>query len=109
MGTFPIVTLQYNETYSLKPSPLAIPVFLPLAEAGAAIVSGSQAHYPQSFAFVDDRLVHFGLGNFFFDQMEVPVYGPRLFNPEELPIAGTRLEFIDRHIFMTAGISAPKC
>jgi hypothetical protein len=98
-GYLPIVTLQYNETYSLKPSPFAERDFLPLSEAGGVIVSGSQAHYPQSFAFSEDRFVHYGLGNFFFDQMYTPEgYGPALFNPDELPIPGTRLEFIDRHI-----------
>jgi hypothetical protein len=98
-GYIPIVTLQYHETYSLKPSPFAVRDFLPLSEAGAVIVSGSQAHYPHGLAFVEDRLVHYGLGNFFFDQMYTPEgAGPRLFNPEELPIPGTRLEFIDRHI-----------
>jgi hypothetical protein len=98
-GNIPIVTLQYHETYSLKPSPFAVRDFLPLSEAGAVIVSGSQAHYPHGLAFVDDRLVHYGLGNLFFDQMYTPENaGPRLFNPDELPIPGTRLEFIDRHI-----------
>jgi len=98
-GYIPIVTLQYHETYSLRPSPFAVRDFLPLSEAGAVIVSGSQAHYPHGFAFVDDRLVHYGLGNLFFDQMYTPEgAGPRLFNPDELPIPGTRLEFIDRHI-----------
>jgi hypothetical protein len=99
IGNIPIVTLQYHETYSLKPSPFAVRDFLPLSEAGAVIVSGSQAHYPHGLAFVEDRLVHYGLGNFFFDQMYTPENtGPRLFNPDELPIPGTRLEFIDRHI-----------
>jgi hypothetical protein len=98
-GNIPIVTLQYHETYSLKPSPFAVRDFLPLSEAGAVIVSGSQAHYPHALAFVDDHLVHYGLGNLFFDQMYTPENaGPRLFNPDELPIPGTRLEFIDRHI-----------
>jgi poly-gamma-glutamate synthesis protein (capsule biosynthesis protein) len=73
--------------------------FLPLSEAGAAIVSGSQAHHPHGLAFVDDRLVHFGLGNLFSDQVRMPFNaGPRLFNPDLLPVPGTRLAFIDRHI-----------
>jgi hypothetical protein len=62
-------------------------------------VSGSQAHYPHGLTFLDGRFIHYGLGNFFFDQMYTPEgSGPRLFNPDELPIPGTRLEFIDRHI-----------
>jgi hypothetical protein len=98
-GYIPIVTLQHVEIYSSRPSPLAERDFLPLAEAGAAIVSGSQAHYPHGMAFVEGRLVHYGLGNLFFDQMDTPIgAGPILFNPDELPIAGVRLQFIDRHI-----------
>jgi hypothetical protein len=98
-GYLPIVTLQYHETYSLAPSPFAVRDFQPLSEAGAAIVSGSQAHYPHGLTFLDGRFIHYGLGNFFFDQMYTPEgSGPRLFNPDELPIPGTRLEFIDRHI-----------
>jgi hypothetical protein len=96
-GYIPIVTLQHHEIYSAKPSPLAERDFLPLSEAGAVIVSGSQAHHPHGMTFVGDRLVHYGLGNLFFDQMETPG-GPPFFNADELPIAGVRLQFIDRHV-----------
>lgn len=54
-------------------------------EAGADIVQGSQAHYPMGFELMDNGFIHYGLGNFLFDQMDVPV-------------KGTRREFIDRHI-----------
>lgn len=56
--------------------------FQKVAEAGASIVQGSQAHYPMGFEFVGDSLIHYGLGNFLFDQMWDP----------------NRYEFIDRHI-----------
>ena len=56
--------------------------FHSVAEAGADIVQGSQAHYPMGFEFVGDSLIHYGLGNFLFDQMWDP----------------NRNEFIDRHI-----------
>jgi poly-gamma-glutamate synthesis protein (capsule biosynthesis protein) len=39
-----------------------------MANAGAVIVSGSQAHQPQSMEFVNDSFIHYGLGNLFFDQ-----------------------------------------
>ncbi len=98
-GYVVIATLQYFENYSLTPSVFEVRDFTPLAEAGADIVSGSQAHYPKGMAFVNDRLVHFGLGNLYFDQMRVPDgFQPQVFDPKELPIAGTRLEFIDRHV-----------
>jgi len=56
--------------------------FVSVAESGADIVQGSQAHYPMGFEFVGDSLIHYGLGNFLFDQMWEP----------------NRNEFIDRHI-----------
>jgi poly-gamma-glutamate synthesis protein (capsule biosynthesis protein) len=85
-GYLPIVTQQYFETYSFAPLPGQIETFTDLSKAGAVIVSGSQAHFPQGFTFVDGKLIHYGLGNLFFDQMDNPV-------------VGTRREFIDRHIF----------
>lgn len=56
--------------------------FQSVAEAGSDIVQGSQAHYPMGFEFIGDNLIHYGLGNFLFDQMWDP----------------NRQEFIDRHI-----------
>jgi poly-gamma-glutamate capsule biosynthesis protein CapA/YwtB (metallophosphatase superfamily) len=32
------------------------------------IVSGSQAHQPHGFEFYNGSLIHYGLGNLFFDQ-----------------------------------------
>ena len=56
--------------------------FKEAALAGADIVQGSQAHVPMGFEFVDGHYIHYGLGNFLFDQME----------PENIR------EFYDRHI-----------
>ena len=55
--------------------------------AGADIVSGSQSHYAMGFQFVGNSLIHFGLGNFLFDQMSYEGVGDNI-----------RREFIDRHI-----------
>jgi len=55
------------------------------ADSGADIVSGAQAHYPMGFEFRGQALIHYGMGNFMFDQMDYPV-------------VGTRREFIDRHV-----------
>ncbi|NMB89358.1 MAG: hypothetical protein GYA17_13440, partial [Chloroflexi bacterium] len=85
-GYLPIVTLQYFETYVFKPSEIQRRDYPPLAEAGAVIVSGSQAHFPQAMQFDGDHFIHYGLGNLFFDQMDIPV-------------VGTRREFLDRHVF----------
>ena len=59
--------------------------FRRLAQAGAVIVSGSQAHQPQAFDFEAGALIHYGLGNLFFDQLDVS--------------QATRQAFIDRHVF----------
>ena len=83
-GFIPIVTLQYLESYQYEPLPHQRTDFATLAEAGAAIVSGSQAHQPQGFAFEHGAFIHYGLGNLFFDQM---------WSQE------TRQEFVDRHVF----------
>jgi len=83
-GWLPIVTVQAYETYEYFPTPGQAESFRALAEAGAVVVQGSQAHQPQGFDFHADGFIHYGLGNLFFDQMQSP---------------GTRQEFIDRHVF----------
>jgi hypothetical protein len=82
----PVVTFQYNESYSVYPLPDQIQVFQSMVNAGAVIVSGSQAHFPQTMEIFNGSFIHYGLGNLFFDQMDYPV-------------VGTRREFIDRHVF----------
>ena len=68
LGYLPIVTFQQVEyDYHSVPT-IQAASFYNLAEAGAVIVSGSQAHIPQGFAFIGRRFMHFGLGNFLFDQ-----------------------------------------
>jgi len=90
-GYLPIVTLQYAEDYTAYPSAQMAADFQMLADAGAVIVNGSQAHTPKMMAFQDDSFLHYGLGNLFFDQMEV------YYN--DVYLSGTRDEFIDRLIF----------
>ena len=90
-GYLPIVTLQYFEDYTAYPSPKMEADFLQLADAGAVMVSGSQAHTPKNMVFSDSAFIHYGLGNLFFDQMEV-YYNDRL-------MPGTREAFIDRLVF----------
>lgn len=58
--------------------------FKSMVDAGAVIVSGSQAHQPMGMAFHEDGFVHYGLGNLFFDQMQT---------------LAMRSELIDRHVF----------
>lgn len=85
-GYLPIVTIQYYELYIPAPSDHQVRNFRAAIDAGAIIVSGSQAHFPQIMEFYNGGFIHYGLGNLFFDQMDVPV-------------PGTRREFVDRHIF----------
>ncbi len=65
-----VATQQYWEFNHHHPTGKQAEDFAALAQAGADIVSGSQAHVPQGFAFVDGAFVHYGLGNLFFDQMQ---------------------------------------
>jgi len=86
-GYVVIATLQDQELYVPNPEPYIRDHFLTLAAAGADIVQGSQAHFPQTFEFYQtgNTLIHYGLGNLFFDQMNSIA-------------AGIQREFIDRHI-----------
>jgi hypothetical protein len=83
-GVIPIATLQYWEFNQYAPTSQQKADFRAIADAGAAIVSGSQAHWPQGFDFHADAFIHYGLGNLFFDQMQQLAY---------------RQEFLDRHVF----------
>lgn len=83
-GVIPIVTLQHWEVDQYAPTSSQRVDFRALAEAGAAVVSGSQAHWPQGFEFHAGSFIHYGLGNLFFDQMQRVEY---------------RQEFLDRHVF----------
>ncbi len=67
-GYIPIVTFQHIEYYDYAASPYLVKDFHTVAEAGAAIVSGSQAHQPHAFEFYKGAFLHYGLGNLFFDQ-----------------------------------------
>jgi hypothetical protein len=91
-GYMVIFTFQHNECYSEQPCFYLEEGFHSVADAGATVVSGSQAHFPHIMAFRGDAFIHYGLGNLFFDQM-------RYILPDGKVIDGTRLEFLDRHVF----------
>ena len=86
-GAVPIATLQYDEQplgeYSYNTAPIQVADFQRLVDAGAAIVSGSQAHQPQGFGLYHGGFIHFGVGNLFFDQMQT---------------LGVRQMFVDRYV-----------
>lgn len=81
-GYLVIATLQHVEVCQLEPHLAQKADAGKLLKAGADIVSGSQAHCPQAVAFDGSQIVHYGLGNLFFDQMD----------------AAARRQFIDRYI-----------
>jgi poly-gamma-glutamate synthesis protein (capsule biosynthesis protein) len=86
-GFLPIATFQHVEVYAYNIPPDVRDDFVSMAEAGAVIVSGSQAHQPHGMEFAEGAFIHFGLGNLFFDQY-------RFFAGPE-----TDRAFIDRHVF----------
>jgi poly-gamma-glutamate synthesis protein (capsule biosynthesis protein) len=82
-GYIVIATFQYIEYYEPVPTERHVSDFRSIADSGATIVNGSQAHIPQAMEFYNDSFIHYGLGNLFFDQMAGP----------------SRREFLDRHVF----------
>ncbi|MGD0807574.1 MAG: CapA family protein [Anaerolineales bacterium] len=83
-GYLPVMTFQYIEYSHFEPTDEQVLDFHAMADSGAVVVSGSQAHHPQTFDFAGGSFIHYGLGNLFFDQ----------YDQEE-----TRDAFIDRHVF----------
>lgn len=79
-----IATLQYQEYYQYASTQPQQADFRQLAEVGAVGVSGSQGHHAQGFEFYNGAFIHYGLGNLFFDQMDM---------------LGTRQTFIDLYVF----------
>ena len=67
-GYVMISTFQWNEGYDAIPSPQQQDDFRLMADSGASIVSGSQAHYAQAMEFRNGSFIHYGLGNLFFDR-----------------------------------------
>ncbi len=84
-GYVVFATFQHNEVYVYMYDEAYQTAFIDAAQAGADVVQGSQAHFPMGFEFSGNSLIHYGLGNLLFDQMDYPV-------------VGTRREFVDRHI-----------
>jgi hypothetical protein len=61
--------LQYQESYDVTPLMDQRENFNALVRAGADIVTGVQSHVPQAMEFTDGKLILYGLGNLYFDQM----------------------------------------
>jgi hypothetical protein len=97
-GYLPIVTFQYKESFS--PDLIMswqVAAFQQVVDDGAVIVSGSQSHVPLKMEFYKGAFIHYGLGNFFYDQMGNQPPDPT--NPRIPLQPAQRWEFIDRHVF----------
>lgn len=81
-GYLVVFTFQWFEGAALLPAQQD--AFRQAIDAGANIVSGSQAHKPLGFELYANGFIHYGLGNLFFDQMQS---------------LALRQEFIDLHVF----------
>lgn len=84
-GYLVIATFQHHEYYTYSAQPDQQQDFRLMAQAGADIVSGSQAHQPQGMEFLNGSFIHYGLGNLFFDQYSY--------------CDACRQGMIDRHVF----------
>jgi len=64
-----LVEFQYQESYDTTPLVDQRQNFNAVLRAGADIVTGVQSHVPQGLEFTEGKLILYGLGNLFFDQM----------------------------------------
>ncbi len=92
-----VVTVQYQEYEEYQPTAQQVSDFQGLADLGADVVIGTQAHKPQTFDYYGARtgqesFIHYGLGNLFFDQ---PFWGNSRFFMDELYIYEGRLLNVD--------------
>lgn len=88
-----VVTVQFEEREEYVPSSKQQTAFRSLADLGADVVIGTQAHKPQTFEFYrsavgKDTFIHYGLGNLFFDQ---DFWGNKRFFMDELYVYQERL------------------
>ncbi len=100
-----IVTVQYTETEIYVPTDNQQFDFRFLADLGADVVLGTQAHKPQTFEFYGDAFIHYGLGNLFFDQ---PFWGNVRFFMDQLLIYDGRLLAVDLFTGIIDDLARPR-
>lgn len=82
-GAFVIVDVQFWECYAYpdgfvefpecdKPIGIQTNVFRKIADLGADMVIGTQAHQPQTYEIYKNKPIYYGLGNLYFEQDEWP-------------------------------------
>lgn len=109
-GNFVVVSVQYLEIEDYKPSAKQISDFQGLADLGADVVIGTQAHKPQILNFYGARtgqesFLHYGLGNLFFDQ---PYWGNSRFFMDELFIYDGHLLNVDLFTGIIDDLARPR-
>ncbi|NWF68216.1 MAG: CapA family protein [Chloroflexi bacterium] len=106
-----VVTVQYAEYEQYTPIERQVWHYRQLADLGADIVVGTQAHKPQTFEFYtplnsdDEVLLHYGMGNLFFDQ---PFWGNRRFFMDQLLIYTGRLLTVDLFTGIIDDLARPR-
>jgi poly-gamma-glutamate synthesis protein (capsule biosynthesis protein) len=105
-----IVTVQYQEVEDYRPLAQQELDFRGLAELGADVVIGTQAHKPQTFEFYSagrdsEVFIHYGLGNLFFDQ---PFWGNMRFFMDQLFIYHGRLLTVDLFTGLIEDLGRPR-
>ncbi len=105
-----VVSVQYLEIEDYQPSPQQVSDFQGLADLGADVVLGTQAHKPQTMTFYGARsgqesFLHYGLGNLFFDQ---PFWGNSRFFMDELYVYEGRFLNIDLFTGIIDDLARPR-
>ncbi len=106
-----VVTVQYAEYEQYTPIDRQVYDYRQLADLGADIVVGTQAHKPQTFEFYtpvdggDEVLLHYGMGNLFFDQ---PFWGNVRFFMDQLFIYEGRLLTVDLYTGIIDDLARPR-
>ena len=105
-----IVSVQYLEVEDYLPLESQQFDFRRLANLGADVVIGSQAHKPQTFEFYPTRrgetaFIHYGLGNLFFDQ---PFWGNQRFFLDTLYIHDGQLRGVELFTGIIDDLARPR-
>jgi enterochelin esterase-like enzyme len=105
-----IVSLQYLEVEDYLPTNQQRVDFRHLADLGADVVMGSQAHKPQTFEFYTSSrgelsFLHYGLGNLFFDQ---PWWGNMRFFMDTLYISEGQIRGIELYPGIIDDLARPR-
>jgi enterochelin esterase-like enzyme len=105
-----VVTVQYAEYEQYTPIERQVYDYRQLADMGANIVVGTQAHKPQTFEFYttsggEEILLHYGMGNLFFDQQ---FWGNMRFFMDQLFIYEGQLLTVDLFTGIIDDIARPR-